>query len=144
VIDPHAEAADLRLVCDEFGRFDAPADGRTLRVRTKADRSAPGDASDTARVCAISGEGLDELRAAIADRLRSAEGFGESLPWSVASALRACLSAIESARAIAGAGEAELIADRLRASLDEVGSITGSVAADDVLGRIFSSFCVGK
>jgi tRNA modification GTPase len=32
----------------------------------------------------------------------------------------------------------------LRAALDELGSITGVVSPDDILGRIFSTFCIGK
>jgi tRNA modification GTPase len=38
----------------------------------------------------------------------------------------------------------ELIAANLRESLDLVGQISGDIPADDVLGLVFSSFCIGK
>jgi tRNA modification GTPase len=38
----------------------------------------------------------------------------------------------------------ELIASELRLALDHLGEITGTISPDEVLGRIFSTFCVGK
>jgi tRNA modification GTPase len=42
------------------------------------------------------------------------------------------------------ARESELIALELRDGLDALGEIIGSVTPDDLLGRIFSTFCIGK
>jgi len=42
-----------------------------------------------------------------------------------------------------GVSEDALAMD-LRAVLDELGMITGAITNDDVLGRIFSRFCIGK
>lgn len=41
-------------------------------------------------------------------------------------------------------GRGELLAEELRLAQQELGTITGEVSADDLLGRIFSSFCIGK
>ncbi len=41
-------------------------------------------------------------------------------------------------------GAGELLAEDLRAAQDALGEITGQVTPDDLLGRIFSSFCIGK
>jgi tRNA modification GTPase len=41
-------------------------------------------------------------------------------------------------------GAAELIAEDLRYAQDSLGSITGSFSSDELLGEIFSSFCIGK
>lgn len=41
-------------------------------------------------------------------------------------------------------GAGELLAEDLRAAQDSLGEITGQVTPDDLLGRIFSSFCIGK
>ncbi|MEI8196507.1 MAG: hypothetical protein WCI73_11410, partial [Phycisphaerae bacterium] len=38
----------------------------------------------------------------------------------------------------------ELLASDLRHALDVLGQITGTISPDDILGRIFSSFCIGK
>ena len=38
----------------------------------------------------------------------------------------------------------ELLAADLRAALDDLGAISGTISSDDVLGRIFGSFCIGK
>jgi len=43
---------------------------------------------------------------------------------------------------LAGAGE--LLAEDLRHAQQALGEITGAFSSDDLLGRIFSSFCIGK
>ena len=48
----------------------------------------------------------------------------------------------ERAAPLAGAGE--LLAEDLRQSQQSLGEITGAVSSDELLGHIFSSFCIGK
>ena len=43
---------------------------------------------------------------------------------------------------LAGAGE--LLAEDLRQAQNQLSEITGQFSSDDLLGRIFSSFCIGK
>jgi tRNA modification GTPase len=38
----------------------------------------------------------------------------------------------------------DLFAEELRLSHEQLGSIVGAISADDLLGKIFSSFCIGK
>ena len=38
----------------------------------------------------------------------------------------------------------ELIAEGLRQAQEELGEILGAVSADELLGKIFSEFCIGK
>ena len=38
----------------------------------------------------------------------------------------------------------ELLAEELRLAQDQLGAITGEFTADDLLGEIFSRFCIGK
>ena len=43
-----------------------------------------------------------------------------------------------------GAGAGELLAEDLRQAQQQLSEITGQFTSDDLLGRIFSSFCIGK
>ncbi|MCB9838295.1 MAG: 50S ribosome-binding GTPase, partial [Phycisphaeraceae bacterium] len=151
-------AAQVVVVCDPAGVFDlaglAGPDAVTLRVRTKADLpgAAPDDITEALAVCALDGWNLGALRRAIADACERSHGdhSGAVIPRHRA-ALRLAGSGIDRALRIAGASpragrvrDEELIADALRGALDALGAITGAVEPDDVLGRIFSSFCIGK
>ena len=53
---------------------------------------------------------------------------------------------LDAAEAHAEAGDQalELVAEELRAAHDALGEITGTFTADDLLGAIFSRFCIGK
>jgi tRNA modification GTPase len=53
---------------------------------------------------------------------------------------------LDAAEAHAAAGDRalELVAEELRAAHDALGEITGTFTADDLLGAIFSRFCIGK
>ena len=131
----------------------APSGTRVLYLRNKIDRYP--DARDelpaaAARldISALTGAGLDALRA----RIRGAAGL-DGVPMEGAflarqrhlDALRRGLAAIESAAAIlTDRSASELAAADLRAAQDALSEITGSFTPDDLLGRIFSSFCIGK
>ncbi len=150
-------AADVVVHCDPTGRFaplppprDGRADRTVIRVRTKADLpTAPGPASaEDLAVCAVDGYNLGPLRRAIADA-----AWGGSVAASEAALLprhrRALAQAahhLAEARALASGSTAhpELTAGALRAALDHLGELTGEVSPDDVIGRIFATFCVGK
>ena len=137
-----------------------PAQVSRLVVRNKIDLSgrAPGgcspgegEAAGDARMhiacSATTGAGLDQLRAAL---LRHA-GLGADAGGEF-SARRRHLDALArtrehlaaAARAHSQASPAELVAEDLRLAQDGLGEITGAVSSDDLLGRIFSEFCIGK
>lgn len=60
-------------------------------------------------------------------------------------ALDNCAQALANGREqLEGAGAGELLAEDLRLAHDSLGEITGKMSADDLLGEIFSSFCIGK
>ncbi len=100
------------------------------------------------RTSAVNLEGVDELRAKIAKRLRD-QTRGGHLPLGTAARCRGSVLAAEAAIRSAidtlrlGLGE-ELVAADLRLAMDELGSVVGSVVTDDILDRIFSRFCIGK
>jgi len=62
-----------------------------------------------------------------------------------AQALQQSLDALSQAEQnLSEALSGELVAYDLRSALEHLGSITGEIVADDLLGSIFSSFCIGK
>lgn len=152
------EAADaILLVVDDTDPAQRsevpslPAGVALVRAINKIDLSGrpagpcPEDAGAVA-VCARDGRGLDALR----ERLRLVGGHpGEVGEFAARrrhlSALDEARGAIVSAAAILSEGAGiELVAEELRLAQDALGSITGAVSADELLGAIFSTFCIGK
>jgi tRNA modification GTPase len=56
----------------------------------------------------------------------------------------ACQHVEEARRQLQEFNAGELMAEELRAAHEALGEITGKMSADDLLGEIFSSFCIGK
>ncbi len=96
---------------------------------------------------AKSGEGMENLR----DHLKESAGF-RSAGEGDFMARRRHIDALERAQALVLHGEeqlntyraGELLAEDLRQAQQALGEITGEFSSDDLLGRIFSSFCIGK
>lgn len=129
----------------------------TIRVRTMADLPYAADAADagTVAVCALDGWNLEVLRRAIADaayqpleeqpgadaRVALVPRHRRTLARAVAG-LRAAEELIDAeARAL---GNPEVIAGELRLALDALAELTGQISPDDIIGRIFATFCIGK
>jgi tRNA modification GTPase len=51
---------------------------------------------------------------------------------------------VEGARLLREQHAAELLAEELREAQQDLGEITGAFTSEDLLDRIFSSFCIGK
>ncbi len=103
---------------------------------------------DVIAISAASGQGLDQLHARL--RELASEGAGEGQQGEFSARLRH-VQAIVLAAAHLDDAEAqlrhdhlELAAEELRLAHQALGEITGRMTADDLLGRIFSSFCIGK
>jgi tRNA modification GTPase len=147
-------AADLVLLCVEAGRAPGPdetaiaAARPTLVVRTKADLS-PADAGDLA-VSSLTGLGLDQLRRTAGERLFGAQVQLADLEPALTrerhvEALRRALDALRAARPhLQSGGDAVLAAHHLREAVRVLDELIGVVDVEDVLGRIFAGFCVGK
>ncbi|MBL8990117.1 MAG: 50S ribosome-binding GTPase [Phycisphaerae bacterium] len=154
------DEADVILACRPAGEppplLPPTPHARIIPVATKADRPlAAADLHtrpDELPVCALDGRGLSALRRALFDAAWSA-GPGLSrdlLPRHRAALLAAheSLAALADDLAPLAAARAlpnpELTADALRAALDALDPLTGRLSPDDILGRIFASFCIGK
>jgi len=97
----------------------------------------------TLRLSAKTGAGIDALRAWLLD-VAGWRPHGEGLFMARARHL-AALNAAGAHLATAETMQAfELMAEELRLAQNELGRITGEITADDLLGEIFSRFCVGK
>lgn len=141
------EGADVIVHCDPGGRFEplpaANDRATTLRVRTKGDLLAVEHDEDLS-VCALDGFNLEALKRAIADASAgSVSAAGEALAL-MPRHRRALAEADSWVERALGHEEAELIAGALRGGLDALAEVSGEITPDDVLGRIFASFCVGK
>jgi tRNA modification GTPase len=148
------DAADLVLLCVESGRplgedeALLAAERTAMVVRTKADL-APASAGEIA-VSAVTGAGLDHLRRVAGERL-----FGHQLELvdlepaltraRHVDALRRACGALAAARPHLGTGgDPVLVAHHVREGVRALDELIGVVDVEEVLGRIFAGFCVGK
>ncbi len=144
--DPHAAA-----FAEERDRL--PQDVPVTLVLNKSDLAAGIPLADTVAgpvrvaVSALTGDGIDRLRA----HLKDCVGF-TSIDTGTVSARRRHLDALHRARGMVEEAErrlrerrsGELLAEDLRAAQQALSEITGEFTSEDLLGRIFGSFCIGK
>lgn len=138
------EQADIIVRLIDPSDPERPALDAHLTVLTKADLEAV-QALDGLRVSARTGFGMPELRAKL-DELCFGQDMADPSVALTARHVRAveeALSAIRRARTSMRSG-AEIVALELREALDQLGSIRGTISSDDVLGRVFARFCIGK
>ena len=119
-----------------------------LLVRNKIDLTGetPGPEGDGINISAATGEGLDALKHAI----KALAGFADT--GGSFSARQRHIDALTRARQhfdtgvdrLAAERAGELLAEELRLAHLALGEIIGQVSSDDLLGEIFSSFCIGK
>lgn len=95
------------------------------------------------KVSAATGEGLGALRVAILEHVGwRADASPVLARERHVAALEDAAGHLETARA--SHAQPELLAEELRLAAEALGSITGRVVADDLLGAIFGQFCIGK
>ncbi len=123
-------------------------EGRMIVVRNKIDLTGeqPGLLRDAAvNVSAVTGAGLDSLRAAMVENTAAAgEGVFSARSRHVNSLNRARRRYLEACALFNEGHSAELVAEELRVAQEHLGEVTGAVSSDDLLGEIFSQFCIGK
>ena len=96
---------------------------------------------------AVTGKGMQELKS----ELLKLAGFSENQSIYMARErhIHNLLNVKESLKRAASylnssSPQLELFAEELRGASDELGEITGKISSDDLLGKIFSGFCIGK
>ena len=146
----------------ELAAFEqqVPLDGKTLLLLANKSDLLPSlnsqfsilnsqfKGSQSIQICAKSGEGLLELKNKLVALVKSgAEGANTQIVTNVRhyEALKQVLDACRQVRESMSQGiPADLIIIDLREALYHLGAITGQVTSDEILGSIFSRFCIGK
>lgn len=138
--------ADVILALGAFERF-GEGDARVLRLHAKCDLGR----GEGLNVSAKTGEGLDQLKRAIAAELEAKVADSDCSEVSVdTSPLQACANLLSSlvtpdARDTAPASlDLVLMANAVRSVSERLGTLVGAVYSSDLLDNLFSRFCVGK
>ena len=132
------------------------ADKKGLIVVSKADLEGRLSLEEIGRagkhylqVSTVTGMGIDDLKKAVFDA--NIHGWGEGREGVVVTNIRHKAALDRASESLQRAEELlsenrppELFAVEMREALNSIGEITGTVTTDDVLERIFSSFCIGK
>ena len=168
-LDRQAQAAaraairrgDLILMVEDQSESEPPFDvspkaagAAMIRVRSKSDLGSISGDYDVV-VSAHSGVGLDDLRRAIMQGIGnlgvSVSAQTMALQPRHQSALRQAAERLTAARRLlagqrdtANIEAVELVADALRGGLDQLAALGGKMTADDIIGRVFATFCIGK
>ena len=152
--------ADLIVVVIDLSQPLEPTDrellaraaegGRSLVVGNKSDLTANAELPEPhARVSAVTGEGLDELRRRIYEHAvpQQAEGQEPGFITNIRheGLLRESLAALERGRAaVCDNVPHEMLLLDLYSSLRPIDQVTGATTVEDILDSIFSTFCIGK
>ena len=152
-----AENADLIIEVKDLSNKEEPASNReqpahenSLVVYNKRDLRDENERIDLPEgvlaVSAVTGLGIDQLRNKILERV----GFDNDESVFTArirhiESMRSAVNILKSAELeLVQVSSLDLLADHLRQAQNELTEILGSVTSDELLGKIFSEFCIGK
>jgi len=147
------ESADLVLHIFDASATTPPAplNDREILVANKCDLLPSGSKKHTGAilVSSLTGEGFD----ALLDAMTNANGSKHASTGDSLAAINArhkallesaATSLLSAAKLVQTSAPPELAAVELRSSLDALGRIVGATDTEDILGEIFSRFCIGK
>ena len=125
------------------------AQGKSILAANKSDLAPAWPSTIETRVSATTGQGIEELRLQILQTLAPHSGLQPDSGFITsarhAALLRELAEALAKARfTITASLPHELLLVDLYGALQPLGALTGSTTADDILHRIFSTFCIGK
>ena len=146
-----AEAADLRLFVLEAGTPAAelpPEDDRTLLVVNKIDLSPPPPLGRPhVAISCVTGAGIAQLVGWLHERAAMLVPSAAEAVITRArhrEALMEAAAALRRATESGGTVELAILAEELRLAARAIGRITGHAGVEEVLDRIFATFCIGK
>ena len=144
-----AASADLVLVLEDMADphgVEVPGVAPALRIGTKLDLKGGEVGQYDLAISTVSGAGIDLLLPEIETRAKEKVSVAES---GVVPTRQRHVDLLRSA--IAGLSDAldderqlELRAEGLRIASDDVGRVSGAIDTEEILGAIFSTFCIGK
>ena len=146
VYDSNDESPDLSILPDEV--VNKPI----LLIRNKIDlvngiaEQSISNEQTRISLSAKSGEGVGLLKAALAE-VAGYRPVGDGIVLARQrhiDAIEETLVSVNNALLQLEAGASELVAEDLRQASLSLGNVTGEFSSDDLLGEIFSSFCIGK
>jgi len=143
---------------DDYAVYDMFKTKKMILVVIKTDRKGGelfidkkklSESIEKSYVSALRGDGLDELKAAVAEQVGGAEGFnfdGEiGLNLRQKTAVEKALERAEAALALLADGNfPELAAIETNNALEQIDKLLGVTESGDILDSIFGTFCVGK
>lgn len=144
------DASQPELAGEDLELWEKLCDRQPVTVGNKCDLGSPLAGVDgLLHVSAVTGEGIPELRRAILHRLApggiAAPESGMITSLRHENLLRESLAALTAAKnAVLLQIPHEMLLLDLYAALRPIDAITGATTADDILNRIFSTFCIGK
>ncbi|MAB10885.1 tRNA uridine-5-carboxymethylaminomethyl(34) synthesis GTPase MnmE [Hyphomonas sp.] len=147
-----AREADLRIHVIDGANPEPPAgpvEQQDIVVFNKADQRPAALASDGALpVSAATGEGIDKLESWIGSFISERAASVEA-PVITRARHREKLSAglaslVQARQLLEDDIGAELAAEDVRMALRQLGAVIGTVGVEDILGAVFSQFCIGK
>jgi tRNA modification GTPase len=145
--------AGIPLRHDEAQLIETLLGRRALVARNKSDLaltedSAPELSLPAVATSAVTGDGMAELRETLLGLVKNPAGENESGMLTNLrhhEAVMAAIAALSAAKAAIGQRiPHEMLLLDLYAALRQLDSLTGETTADDILNRIFSTFCIGK
>lgn len=142
-----AKECDILLLMaeagEEFEKVDSSA--KVIYVENKIDKSSPKSA-ESVKISALTGEGIEKLKKTIYDTACKNVTVGESRINNLRhlNAVERALDNIDRALLNMDFVTLDLISSDLNQAYRALGSITGITSEDEIVGEIFSKFCVGK
>jgi tRNA modification GTPase len=130
-------------------KMELPPDVPRLLVANKADLGVhPSLPPEASTLCALTGEGLDQLEEKI-EAILCGENRGNETELAINARQEAALQ--RAATALAQAGEnltagagLEIVSVDLREALEALADVIGATTTEDILTRLFQNFCIGK
>ena len=143
-----AKNADLRIFVSDNGTFDSfglkVLDG-DLRINNKSDLKKKKDIDIS--ISAKFGDGIDELLEIMVKIFKEKVGKASiAINERHRNSMVRALKALEAAERELGSGmkNIELCAEEINIAIRSMDSLVGSIDVEEVLGEIYSKFCIGK